>query len=80
MHSELLTLTLGDLGVLPTLTKLHTIKSASSILGIQYRQLLDAVNNKTIPYYQVHKSRRMLKLEEVLSIMKQDVEGGVAND
>ena len=49
---------------------LFTIREASKRLGIQYRQLLDAVNAKQIPYYQVGKSRRLVSLSEVLNSIK----------
>ena len=49
---------------------LFTVKEASKRLGIQYRQLLDAVNAGMIPYYQIGKSRRMVSLSEVLVFIK----------
>lgn len=49
---------------------LFTIREASKRLGIQYRQLLDAVNAEQIPYYQIGKSRRLVSLSEVLKSIK----------
>jgi excisionase family DNA binding protein len=54
--------------------KLYTIKQAANHLGVQYRQLLDAVNDGTIPHYKIGKSRRLLNKNEVLTLMK--VQGG----
>lgn len=54
---------------------LFTIKEASKRLGIQYRQLLDAVNADEIPYYQVGKSRRLVALSEVLETIKKQNNG-----
>ena len=63
-----------------TQQKLHTIKSAAEIIGVQYRQLLDAVNDKTIPCYRINKSRRLVDIEEVVSIMRAQAESEVCDD
>jgi len=49
--------------------KLMTIKKASEVLGVEYRQLLDGVNSGQINYYQVSKSLRKVLPSEVLSCM-----------
>ena len=50
--------------------QLKTIKEGASCLGVQYRQLLDAVNDGTVPCYRIKKSRRLISVPEVLEIMK----------
>lgn len=66
--------------MIETSPKLYTIRGAANKLGIQYRQLLDGVNQKKIPHYRIQNSRRLLRLDEVLAVTKQGVEGGVSND
>lgn len=51
-------------------SQLKTIKEAASALGVQYRQLLDAVNDGTVPCYRIKKSRRLVSVPEILEIMK----------
>ncbi len=46
-----------------------TIKEASKIIGLQYRQLLVAANQGEIPTYRLRKSRRLVRVEEVISMM-----------
>lgn len=53
-----------------TQNKLLTIKQASICIGVQYRQLLEAVNNGTVPFYQLHKSRKLVSVPEILEVMK----------
>lgn len=60
--------------------KLYTVKQAASLLGVQYRQVLQSLNNGQIPHYRIHKSRRMVRLDEVLAVMKQQAEGEVRHD
>lgn len=60
--------------------ELVTVKKAASILGVQYRQLLLSINLSEIPHYRIQKSRRMVRLDEVLAAMKQSPESGVSND
>lgn len=56
--------------------KLLTIKKAATEIGVQYRQLLDAVNNGTVPHYKLGKSRMLVSVPEVIAIMKTQ-NGGV---
>lgn len=46
---------------------LLTIKQAAKVLGIEYRQLLRGVEAGQIPFYQIGKSRRMVRVSEILS-------------
>lgn len=56
---------------------LTTIAKAAKELGIPYRQLLQGVNEGIIPHYRIQKSRRLIKLSDVLAIMEQpSVNGG----
>lgn len=50
--------------------KLKTIKQTANELGIPYRQLLQSVNDGTVPHYQMHKSHRLLDPQEVLVAMR----------
>ena len=50
--------------------KLKTIKQCANELGIPYRQLLQSVNDGTVPHYQMHKSHRRLDPQEVLAAMR----------
>lgn len=63
-----------------TQQKLHTIKSAAEIIGVQYRQLLESCNDGTIPCYRINKSRRLVNIEEVVSIMRTHAESEVCDD
>ncbi len=56
--------------------KLHTITEASSLIGVPYRQLLEAVKEGIVPHYQIKKSRMMVSISEVLEIMKNDINAG----
>ena len=49
---------------------LVTIKEASKIIGIQYRQILIAADEGTIPVYKLHNSRRLVNVSEVISLMR----------
>ena len=60
--------------------KLHTIKSAAEIIGVQYRQLLESCNDGTVPCYRIKKSRRLVDIEEVVSIMRTQAESEVCDD
>ena len=53
-----------------TTPMLVTIKEASKIIGLQYRQILTAANEGQIPIYRLHKSRRLVNVSEVISLMK----------
>tara|TARA_R110002124_G_scaffold149220_1_gene315068 strand:+ start:216995 stop:217225 length:231 start_codon:yes stop_codon:yes gene_type:complete len=46
------------------------IPKAAKIIGVQYRQLLDAVETGNVPHYQLGKSRRLVSVPEVVSIMQ----------
>ena len=52
--------------------KLLTIKQASQVIRIQYRMLLEAVHQRQVPYYQIHRSRKMVLPSEVLSLMRHE--------
>jgi hypothetical protein len=52
--------------------ELLTIKKTALVIGVQYRQLLEAVNLGTVPHYQIEKSRKLLNPAEVIAIMKND--------
>ncbi len=52
--------------------KLHTIKQAAKIIGVQYRAVLQAVHDGTIPHYKIGKSRMLVSVPEVVAIMKND--------
>lgn len=54
------------------LPELFTVKKAAAKIGIQYRALLDAVNQGTVPHYRLGKSRQMVNVTEVIKIMKCD--------
>ncbi len=51
-------------------SQLLTLKSAAEILGIQYRQLLNDVNSKKIPHYQIGKGRRLVDPSEIRTLIK----------
>lgn len=48
-----------------------TIPKAAKVLGVNYRQLLVAVDNGDVPYYRAAKGRRMVLLSEVLHCLLQ---------
>jgi len=50
--------------------KLLPINKAAEVIGVHYRQLLDAVNEGEIPHYRIKKSHRLVSVPEVLAIMK----------
>ena len=52
------------------LQKLLTIKKAASIIGVQYRQLLEAVKCGDIPHYKIKSSRMLVSVPEIMAIMK----------
>lgn len=54
--------------------QLYTIRQAADQIGLNYRQLLQAVNDGIVPHYRLGKSRMMVSLPEVLAIMQ--VQGG----
>lgn len=53
--------------------KLLTIKRASIVLGVEYRQLLAGVARGAVPSYSVAKSRKMVKPSEVLASMRSNI-------
>jgi hypothetical protein len=53
-------------------SQLQTVSKAAQIIGVQYRQLLDAVNTNLIPHYKIGHSRRLVNISEVIAIMKTD--------
>lgn len=52
------------------LPELQTIRKAAAIIGVEYRHLLEAVQNGEVPVYRLGKSRRLVRVPEVLEIMK----------
>lgn len=54
--------------------RFYTIRQAADRIGLNYRQLLNAVNDGAVPHYRLGKSRMMVSLPEVLAIMQ--VQGG----
>ena len=50
--------------------QLFTIKYAAKQIGMQYRQLLDAVNSGEIPHYRIGKGRRLVSISEVIRLAK----------
>lgn len=46
------------------------IKAAALKVGVSYRILLEAVNDGSIPCHRLGKSRRLLKIEEILKAIK----------
>lgn len=53
-------------------SQLQTIKKAACLIGVQYRQLLDAVNTNLVPHYKIGSSRKLVNVSEVIAIMKAD--------
>ena len=49
--------------------RLVTIRQAANTVGVHYRQLLQAVNEKLVPHYQLRRSRKLVKVSEVLAAM-----------
>lgn len=52
--------------------ELLPIKKAASLIGVQYRQLLNAVNSGDVPHYKIGTSRQLVNLAEVVAIMKKN--------
>jgi hypothetical protein len=50
--------------------ELFSLRRASLRLKINYRELLQAVNEERIPYYKLGRSRRLVSLQEVLAYMR----------
>ena len=50
--------------------KLLTIKQAAQKLNLEYRQLLSAVNEGIVPFYQLRRGRKLVSVTEVIAIMK----------
>lgn len=50
--------------------KLLTVKQAAKVLNLPYRQLLQAVETKQVPSYQVLKSRKMVFTSEILASIR----------
>ncbi|MEC8664473.1 MAG: hypothetical protein VXY16_03270 [Pseudomonadota bacterium] len=51
--------------------RLLNIKEAALHIGVHYRQLLDSVSDGTIPTYRLHKSRKLVDVDEVVAIMRE---------
>lgn len=49
---------------------LHSIKDAARIIGIEQRQLREAVNDGLVPHYKLRNSIMLVSVPEVLSMMK----------
>lgn len=54
----------------PVPNDLLPIRRAAKAIGVQYRQLLNAVNEKLVPHYKLRKSRMLVSVSEVISIMR----------
>ena len=52
--------------------KLYTLKEASKLTRIPYRQILSACNAGEIPYYKIRQSRKMILINEVMAAIKND--------
>lgn len=52
------------------MSKLYSIKQTANELGIPYRQLLQSVNDGSVPHYRMHKSHRLLDPQEVFAAMR----------
>ena len=52
--------------------ELLPIKKAASIIGVQYRQLLQCVHDGVVPHYKIGNSRQLVSVPEVIAIMKND--------
>ena len=50
--------------------ELLTIKEAAKQLNLEYRQLLSAVNEGVVPFYQLRRGRKLVSVSEVIAIMK----------
>ena len=50
--------------------ELLTIKEAAKRLNLEYRQLLSAVNEGVVPFYQLRRGRKLVSVSEVIAIMK----------
>ena len=50
--------------------ELLTIKQAAKRLNLEYRQLLSAVNEGVVPFYQLRRGRKVVSVSEVIAIMK----------
>lgn len=51
----------------PTFLK---IKAAAIATGLSYRVLLDAVNDGTVPHHRLGRSRRLVRINEILDAME----------
>lgn len=51
--------------------RLVTVRQAAETIGVNYRQLLCAVNERVIPSYRMKRSRTLVKISEVISCMAQ---------
>ena len=72
-----MTVTLPDTtatGHLHQVPRLLPIKAAATELGLEYRQLLSAVNEGLVPHYRLRTSRLLVSISEVIAVMK--IEGG----
>ncbi len=49
---------------------LLSLRQAAKAIGVQYRQLLNAVNEGLVPYYKLRKGRMLVSVSEVISIMR----------
>lgn len=49
---------------------LTSIKEAARQIGVEYRQLLRAVNDGNIPHYRLGTGVRLVDVSEILQVMK----------
>lgn len=49
---------------------LLSVKAAATHIGVQYRQLLAAVNAGEIPTYRLRRSRELVDVQEIMALMR----------
>lgn len=65
-------------GAPTTLPEFVSIKRAAALVGVHYRILLEQVADGAIPHYKLGRSRKLLRISEVVSSMQ--VNGGQSNE
>ena len=56
--------------------RLVTLKKASELTGVEYRQILEGARLGLFPVYSIHKSRKMIFVSEFLSFVRSTVSKG----
>ena len=49
------------------------IKAAALVVGLPYRVLLEAVNEGVVPHHRLGSSRRLVRIDDILAVMKLQV-------